>query len=231
MGITPGDRGGFTGYDVMRQADHWDRATREVVEHRLGPAPSPRFFSLEEEPICRALVDRLLAQDREPRVPVFEMVDARLAEGQEDGYRYQDMPPDAEAWRASLRALDDLARQRCDSVFQALMKEEQVDLLEWIRTADHLGGLPARRLWSLWLRYTCSAYYAHPWAWNEIGFGGPAYPRGYKNVGLDKREPWEVREVGDRSPVPWGQRVERARQEHRARRPAVGDASKARIGE
>jgi hypothetical protein len=21
--------------------------------------------------------------------------------------------------------------------------------------------------------------YAHPYAWDEIGFGGPAYPRGY----------------------------------------------------
>ena len=26
-------------------------------------------------------------------------------------------------------------------------------------------------------------FYAHPWAWNEIGFGGPAYPRGYARFG------------------------------------------------
>ena len=52
--------------------------------------------------------------------------------------------------------------------------------------------MPAARVWSLWTRYAASAFYAHPWAWNEIGFGGPAYPRGYKNLGLDRREPWEV---------------------------------------
>ena len=34
-----------------------------------------------------------------------------------------------------------------------------------------------------------------PAAWNEIGFGGPAYPRGYKNLGVDKREPFEVRDA------------------------------------
>ena len=53
-------------------------------------------------------------------------------------------------------------------------------------------GLPASRVWSLWTRYACTAFYAHPWAWNEMGFPGPAYPRGYKNIGVGKREPFEV---------------------------------------
>jgi hypothetical protein len=58
-------------------------------------------------------------------------------------------------------------------------------------------GLNASRVWSLWTRYACTAFYSHPWAWNEIGFSGPAFPRGYKNAGLDSREPFEVR---DRKP-------------------------------
>ena len=32
----------------------------------------------------------------------------------------------------------------------------------------------------------------HPHAWSEMGFPGPAYPRGYKNAGVGKREPFEV---------------------------------------
>ncbi len=217
MGKTPGNRGRFPGYDVLGQAAHWDRETRKVVERRLGAAPAPRFFSREEEATCRRLLDLLLAQDWQPTIPVFEMVDARLAEHKTDGYHYQDMPPDGEAWKTSLAALESLAHQHCGSVFHALSKEEQVDLLESIRTADRLGELPAKRTWSLWLRYACSAFYAHPWAWNEIGFGGPAYPRGYKNVGLGKREPWEVLEVDAQSPVAWGERVEKARLEQRLR--------------
>jgi hypothetical protein len=50
-------------------------------------------------------------------------------------------------------------------------------------------------VWSLWTRYACTALYAHPLAWNEIGFPGPAYPRGYKNTGVDKLEPFEVRDA------------------------------------
>jgi hypothetical protein len=50
-------------------------------------------------------------------------------------------------------------------------------------------------VWSLWTRYACTAFYSHPAAWNEIGFAGPAYPRGYKNTGVDRREPFEVRDA------------------------------------
>ena len=53
-------------------------------------------------------------------------------------------------------------------------------------------GLNAAHVWSLWTRYACTAFYSHPLAWNEIGFPGPAYPRGYKNPGMDAREPFEV---------------------------------------
>ncbi len=40
-----------------------------------------------------------------------------------------------------------------------------------------------------------SAYYAHPAAWNEIGFGGPASPRGYVRMYFDRRDPWEAAEA------------------------------------
>ena len=51
------------------------------------------------------------------------------------------------------------------------------------RTPTEWHGFDAGHLWSLWTRYACTAFYSHPWAWNEMGFGGPAYPRGYKNIG------------------------------------------------
>ena len=41
------------------------------------------------------------------------------------------------------------------------------------------------------------AYYSHPSSWNEIGWGGPASPRGYVRTGYDERDPWEAAEVRD----------------------------------
>ena len=49
-------------------------------------------------------------------------------------------------------------------------------------------------------------YYAHPWAWDEIGFGGPAYPRAYTRLERGEPEPWEVEPratTGMRRPMPF----------------------------
>jgi hypothetical protein len=44
-----------------------------------------------------------------------------------------------------------------------------------------------------------------------MGYPGPAYPRGYKNPGVDAREGFEVPDAGGTDPVPFAGRVERAR--------------------
>jgi gluconate 2-dehydrogenase subunit 3-like protein len=194
-GRTPGGQGDrFPGFDVLGQVETWDVVTAGVVLARLSPPPPLRFFTLAEEAIGRGLVDQLLDQRGEPRVPVLEVIDARLAEAQTDGWRYADMPEDGQAWRDSLHALDGDAGDRFGRRFPDLDWARQAELIDAVRQLGDRGwhGMPATRVWSLWTRYAATAFYAHPWAWNEIGFGGPAYPRGYRNLGLDRREPWEV---------------------------------------
>jgi Gluconate 2-dehydrogenase subunit 3 len=186
----------FPGYDVLSQSAHWDRATQGVVLARIGPQPALRFFTPAEQAVAAALFDLLLELDGDrPGVPVLELVDARLAESQTDGWRYHDMPPDGQAWQRSLAGLDLDARSRgVEGGFAAMRREQQS---ERIQAVQDLGprrwyGLPAAHVWSLWTRYACTAFYSHPQAWSEIGFGGPAYPRGYLRIGVDAREPWEV---------------------------------------
>ena len=41
------------------------------------------------------------------------------------------------------------------------------------------------------MRAVVQGFYSHPWAWNEMGFGGPAYPRGYAALGAGHKEHWE----------------------------------------
>jgi hypothetical protein len=195
-----GARERFPGYDVVSQSGHWDPVTAGVVLARLAPPPALRFFDPREEAVGTALVDLLLAQHRvdgpagRRYVPVFAMIDSRLAEGDTDGWHYADMPEDGDAWRASLAHLDHDANARYGRGFAECSPPEQEAL---VRAVNDLGAgtwhdLPAKQVWSLWTRYACTAYYAHPWSWDEIGFGGPAYPRGYKNRGVGRREPYEV---------------------------------------
>jgi len=102
-------------HDVLASVDTWDRATREVVTRRLQMHGPLRFFTVQEEPTLRAFCDVATAQDSEPRVPVAEMVDDKLAAGRLDGYRYADMPRDPDTWRLVLRGLDEVARSRYGS--------------------------------------------------------------------------------------------------------------------
>ena len=65
-----------------------------------------------------------------------------------------------------------------------------------------LDRLDAKRAWSVCMRMILSAFYSHPWAWNEVGFGGPAYPRGFMRLGpTGVLEPFESRAASSEDPV------------------------------
>jgi Gluconate 2-dehydrogenase subunit 3 len=187
-----GDR--FPGFDPAAQATHWDPVTAGVVLGRLGRPPDIRFFTPEQEAIATALCDQLLGQDPARLVPVTAMIDARLAEAQTDGWRYADLPEDGQAWRDTLQFLDADARAKFGTGFAALSGPDQCAIIQAVQDLGpgEWHELNAAHVWSLWTRYACTAFYAHPAAWTEVGFPGPAYPRGYKNIGVDRREPFEV---------------------------------------
>lgn len=217
-GTTPGGEGRFDRYDVLAQEPYWDEVTASLVRGRLEPPSAQlRFFTAAEAATAEALFDLLLAQHEEPKVPVLPVVDARLADGETDGWRYASLPEDASAWRQSLAWLDEDCTELFGGRFVECRHEERVELLQGIKDSEKWHDWPAAHVWSLWTRYACAAFYAHPWAWNEIGFGGPAYPRGYKVLHPGWREPWEREERDAADPVPWADRVEAARRAHEVR--------------
>ena len=187
----------YPGFDVTTQAEHWDPVTREVVLGRIGLSGEMRFFTTVEEATARALFDQLLYQHGEPRIDVTLMVDRRLDADATDGWHYDTMPPDVEAWRRSLAGLDEDARARSGRTFPESGREDQAAILTAVQSSPSSTwhGMEAEKVWSLWTRYGATAFYSHPWAWNEIGFDGPAYPRGYKNPGVDRLEGIEVHDA------------------------------------
>ncbi len=200
-GTTPQMIGRYPDYDVLDNVDTWDDATKKVVLARLDPPEPLRFFAAEEEPTLRAFCDTVLAQDVEPRVPVAEFVDDKLAAGRLDGYQYADMPDDRDTWRLVLAALDETASGRYGKAsFAAAEGPTRNAIVEQFSEGALDTGtwaqLNPKRAWSVCMRMTLSAFYSHPWAWNEIGFGGPAYPHGYMRMGgatgpASVREPFE----------------------------------------
>ena len=207
-GHSPQMRGRYPDFDVLAPevVRTWDEATRAVVLARLERPAGFRFFRPEEVPTARALCDLVMAQDGEPRVPVLELLDRKYAEGRLDGYQYADMPDDREAWHLLLEGLDHAAGRYSRDRFSELEPEAQVAICRDFQAGALQGGpwkrLNVGRAWSLALRGIVSEFYSHPWAWNEIGYGGPAYPRGFMRMGdLSTEEPFETPERGTRDPV------------------------------
>lgn len=213
--VTPQGKGRFPGFDVLDQAHVWDAVTAGAVLARLMLPNMLSFFTSDEVGIAQPMLDLLLGQDGEPRVPVLPLIDARLSTGETDGWHYDDMPEDGQAWCDTLAHLDQDAHTRHDAGYADLTGRQQGRLLQDVQDLADQGeawhGPAASHVWSLWTRYACTAFYSHPWAWNEIGFSGPAYPRGYLNPGINAREKWEVADHHDVDPVPFAARIERAR--------------------
>jgi len=207
-GTTPQMVGRYPDYDVLSQTTHWDEVTRRVVLDRVENVPPIRFFTDAEAETLSAFCDVATAQDDEPRIPVLAYVDEKLYLGRRDGWHYHDVPDDDEVWRRVARGLDDEARAKSFGSFAAAPYEEQHGIVHRFSRAELHGGvwdtLNVSRAFTVVMRYVVQAFYSHPWAWNEIGFGGPAYPRGYGAFGsphLGERESWEGEEAIHDDPV------------------------------
>ncbi|MCW3067336.1 MAG: gluconate 2-dehydrogenase subunit 3 family protein [Solirubrobacterales bacterium] len=204
-GVTPQMHGRYPDFDAMSQQEHWDDATRTMVVSRVDQVPPIRFFTKDEAIALGILLDLALAQDREPRVPVLALVDAKLLEGKLDGFQHDDMPPDPETWRQVAAGLDATAVQHGFEAFRVAPTGVQEQIVGAFAAGELHGRvwdeLPCAKAWGVVMRGALSEFYSHPWAWNEIGFGGPAYPRGYAVLGPGGREPWEGEGALDVDPV------------------------------
>jgi hypothetical protein len=119
--------------------------------------------------------------------------------GKLDGFRYDDMPPDPEVWKRVARRLD---AEAPGGSFGWLPIGDQHAVCERFAGGElEFDDMSCERAWSVIMRATLAAFYSHPWAWNEIGFGGPAYPRGYTRLGVGMSEQWEGDEQFELDPV------------------------------
>ena len=199
-GTTPQMHGRYPDWDVLSQIDHWDEVTRKVVLDRVENVPPFRFFNEDEQRTLKSFCDAVMAQDREPRIPVLSMVDAKLHAGKLDGFQFAGMPDDRDVWRIVARRLDEEAAAAGAHDFAGLSHEGQRQIVDRFAKGNlEWEGLDVSKAWSVVTRAILSAFYSHPWAWNEIGFGGPAYPRGYAALG--GREPWEPQPASELDPV------------------------------
>lgn len=192
-------RSPYPDYDVRTKWDtpSWNAQTRKVMSHRLHAVP-PRCFLDEAafavlEALCACVVPRPRGTEA---VPIAPWIDAELSAGRGTGTRYATLPADGQAWRQGLKLIDAEAWAREGRSFAALDAPAQEAVLRAIDAGETRAqgiNLPPRDfLRKLAFKRIVEIYYAHPAAMSEIGFGGPASPRGYVRLGGNRTDPWEA---------------------------------------
>lgn len=105
----------YPNYNVLDKwsSPDWDDQTREVVRKRLEEVPPIRFFLSEEARTLAAVAERIVPQpDRGEgeKVPIVPFIDEKLFKDERDGYRYEELPTQREAWRLGLSGIDETAQ-------------------------------------------------------------------------------------------------------------------------
>ncbi len=173
--------------------------TREVLRKRLeaeADGDAPRFFDTATFMTLRAACSRLIPQpDRAESIDVASCIDSRLAENTSDGWRYDVLPPDREAYRRGLRGLDESAQAKFNSAFHELDAANQDAVLRLVQAGMAEGKtwqtLPPHRFFEELLVEATESYYSHPLAQEEIGYAGMADAHGWHAINLNQLEAHE----------------------------------------
>ena len=198
------DPGYYPRFSTLSQSPFWDETTRLTIEKRVQSPPQMKFFTEEEWKFWTVVFGHLVPQtDRtvDRQIPIVAPLDHRLNLNQTSGYRYESMPHDREVYKIyGIAAINQESQARYGGDFLFSSHLQQDLILQAVHDRRPMAGkdiwkkMSIHRFWQLIMGDAIDAYYAHPWAWNEIGFGGPAYPRAYTRLERGEPEPWEVEE-------------------------------------
>jgi hypothetical protein len=179
---------------ALLKSDQVTEATRQVLTERLTrPAQQPAFFSADEFALLQAICARLIPQESQlPLIDIAGGIDERLSANKANGWRYDTMPTDGEAYRLGLQGILESSQLMFQESFQNLIGEQQDKVLKAIQEQNAPGSiwqtLPSNRFFEELLAEAVENYYSHPVAQEEIGYVGMADAPGWQRIGLNERE-------------------------------------------
>lgn len=186
----------YPNYDVLAHQDEWDEHTKEIVTKRLGPFKFQLLTPWEQE-MVKCLAGHLAYESRiEILTWIAAHLDQQLNSALGEGQRKPGLPPQRELILGGFKVLDDWAKGKFFKGFVSITGERQLEALQALEKGsleglDGWNGEKQRGFFKKLTSLVIEAYYSHPWVWSEIGYGGPAYPRGYVRVELGLTDPWE----------------------------------------
>jgi len=189
-------------FDVMEQKEHWDPHTLQIVEDRIKFHQYDSLSQKEAETLFQ--ICSLLLDDTRDSVLHYVLIhfDKKLSSDIGEAQRKKDVPKESILIREGLRALDRLCTVRYGSLFAGLEDQAQREVIEQMMLglielqADGVR-IPVQDFFAKLLSESVSAYYSYPAIWSEIGYAGPAYPRGYVRTERGLTDPWEAKRTDE----------------------------------
>lgn len=172
-----------------------------LARHHGPPRDAPRALSDAQRAILAALVARVLAlDDAAQAADLAHRLDVGLATQGGDGWRFAELPADAQAWALGLDALDALADGWCarDATTQDAWLERLARGEAEPGPHSGLDGAQLARWFEDMRAETARTWASLPATMAALGYDGFATGsvegagEGYALAGADQREPWQL---------------------------------------
>jgi HAMP domain-containing protein len=169
--------------------------TRDVLNERLQKKEiiNPCFFNKEMFETLRHVCERLIPQPgRFSKVDLPGLLDEMLFKGKGNGWRYNEMPPDNEAFKKGMQGIDETSKLMFDAAFIQINVTQQDKVLTSIQKNIAPGKtwktIPANLFFEELLAQIVEIYYSRPEAKEEIGEVAYADAKGWQKIGLNEME-------------------------------------------
>jgi hypothetical protein len=190
----------YPAFNVLNEKDEWDEHTREIVLSRVEPdVQHYSALSVYQAEVVKKAAAALVYDDREEILKfIVNHLDKTLGSTVGEGQRKVGIPPQKDLMLKGLEMLDKISQDQFTWRFIELDTRKQEAVLELLDK----GEAPVTLGWDKKMQQAffqkilsivVRAYYSHPTVWSEIGYAGPAYPRGYVRSELGLTDPWEAK--------------------------------------
>lgn len=189
----------YPAFNVLDQKEAWDDHTQQIVTSRIEAIAAFQFLTEQEVEILRRVCS-LLVDDSSPDALAFVIayIDQTLCSSPGEGQRKAGVPAEPDLIRQGLSAINQTAQHKYSATFSRLNGSQQKQMIQDISAgkaepARAWRGIPQKDLFDKLMRLTVESYCSYPRIWSEIGYAGPAYPRGYVRTQLGQLDPWEAK--------------------------------------
>jgi hypothetical protein len=140
----------------------------------------------------------LACKDKKQVIYVVHHFDSMLKASIGESQRKVSVPKQSILIRDGLSLLDQACTETYGSSFDDLKEEAKKEVISELILGNlslqrEQKNIPVKDFMQKILNEATAAYYSHPIIWSEIGYAGPAYPRGYVRTEFRLTDPWEAK--------------------------------------